>query len=286
MRKGIMLCQPFETKRLEKWEPPYIIQPKLDGERCRAIFDHDGNVTMLSSEENIIASVPHIQQELELLDLRDTELDGELYTHGMLFDDIRSRVSRTVNYHEDAEAVKYHLFDVINLTDPNREQMRRAIDLISLGFTTMHLDSIKVVYTELADTLEEIMDYMESFTSDGYEGIIVRNASFPYERKRSLGIMKFKPRKSDIYRIVGWKEEVSIEGEPKDSLGALVCVSHSGENMFSVGSGFTQLQRKELWHRRDMLTGRHVLVKYQHITPGRGVPRFPIFSEIIWDLEE
>ena len=38
-RTGIMLCYPFEEKRLNKWNPPYIIQPKLDGERCRAVYD-------------------------------------------------------------------------------------------------------------------------------------------------------------------------------------------------------------------------------------------------------
>jgi len=33
-RAGVQLCYPFEEKRLAKWEPPYIVQPKLDGERC------------------------------------------------------------------------------------------------------------------------------------------------------------------------------------------------------------------------------------------------------------
>ena len=35
--KGIMKASPFEEKRLTKWNPPYIIQPKYDGFRCRAI---------------------------------------------------------------------------------------------------------------------------------------------------------------------------------------------------------------------------------------------------------
>ena len=65
MRTGIMLCYPFETKRLEKWGNKFLIQPKLDGDRCRAIFSEYGAVTLYSSEGNIINSVPHIQAQLE-----------------------------------------------------------------------------------------------------------------------------------------------------------------------------------------------------------------------------
>ena len=31
---GIMKAVPFEEKRLAKWKPPYIVQPKFDGNRC------------------------------------------------------------------------------------------------------------------------------------------------------------------------------------------------------------------------------------------------------------
>ena len=64
-RKGIMLCYPFEEKRLNKWAPPYLVQPKLDGERMRAILDTEGKCTLLSSEENeIISSPKHAEASL------------------------------------------------------------------------------------------------------------------------------------------------------------------------------------------------------------------------------
>ena len=86
-RKGILLCYPFEEKRLAKWAPPYIVQPKYDGVRCRAIPIKDNNYLLLSSEENVYYSVPHINEELKSLNLNsDLELDGELYCHGMSFE--------------------------------------------------------------------------------------------------------------------------------------------------------------------------------------------------------
>ena len=48
-RKGIMLCAPLEEKRLLRWTPPYLVQPKLNGERCRAIHTPEGYI-LVSSE--------------------------------------------------------------------------------------------------------------------------------------------------------------------------------------------------------------------------------------------
>jgi DNA ligase-1 len=118
------------------------------------------------------------------------------------------------------------------------------------------------------------------YLSQDYEGIIVRRPHALYKRTRSTDIMKFKPRKSDIYRIVGVKEEVTLFGVLKGTLGALVCASEDNETWFSVGSGFTAEQRKVLWDRQEELPGKYVVVKYQALTPKK-VPRFPIFAEIL-----
>lgn len=41
-RTGIMLASPLDEGKLAKWPRPYIVQPKLDGERCRAVFGPEG----------------------------------------------------------------------------------------------------------------------------------------------------------------------------------------------------------------------------------------------------
>ena len=111
--KGIMKCVPFEEKRLAKWEPPYICQPKYDGVRCRAVPVPSGYM-LLSSEENVIFSVPHINKVLDKLKGTRLELDGELYLHGMSFEEIVSITSRTVNLHPNYKRMNFHIFDVIN----------------------------------------------------------------------------------------------------------------------------------------------------------------------------
>jgi DNA ligase-1 len=273
--KGIMKCVPFEESRLAKWPPPYIVQPKYDGVRCRAIpleTGPKGDETLLvSSEENIIYSVPHINRTITGLKLR-AELDGELYCHGMSFDQILSITSRTVNLHPDRALIKFHIFDVVN----EQPQMRRQLLVEALRGLHPWLEIAPFWLCESLDSVTRTYDHLITL---GYEGIIVRHNMAPYERKRSTMIMKFKPHQSDIYKIVGTIEEVDKEGNTKNSLGALTCESGDG-NLFNVGTGFTDEQRSKLWDIKNTLPGMSVEIKYQHLTSGKKVPRFPVFVEV------
>jgi DNA ligase-1 len=271
--KNIMKCYPFEEKRLAKWTPPFILQPKYDGDRCRAIKLSNGNFVLLSSEENIISSCPHINTSLDDNSTNlPSELDGELYCHTMPHESIHGIVSRTVNLHPDFQLIHFHIFDIVN----EEIQARRLVTLNKLDFNSPFIE--KSPYW-ICNNLDEITRTYDELIKLGYEGIIVRNIENYYERKRSTLVMKFKPKQQDEYEIINTTEEVSIEGTPKDTLGAIVCRSGDG-NIFNVGTGFTDERRKELWEARDLLPGQKAIVKYQHITTGNKVPRFPVFIEI------
>jgi DNA ligase-1 len=275
-----MLCYPFEEKRLAKWDPPYIVQPKLDGERCRAVPTgagtvYPGDYLPISSEENIFYSIPHIVKALFNLPFRG-ELDGELYCHGMSFENIHSIVSRTVNLHPDYREIKYYIFDIV---DESKSQTERLVDLFDIReYFSKYLICVPI---HICHTFEEVMRAYDSIIAEGYEGIIVRHAAAPYVRKRSIGMMKFKPKKEDYYEIVDWKEEVSKEGMPKGRLGALVCRGSDG-TIFSVGSGLTDEARESLWKNNfNDIQGKFCRVSYQHLTSGKKVPRFPVFVDIV-----
>jgi ATP-dependent DNA ligase len=273
-RSGIMLCYPFEESRLKKWGNTFLIQPKLDGDRCRAIFDEFGKVKLLSSEENEINSVPHIVDQLEQTGYRSIELDGELYTHGANHQLIHGTVARTVNLHPEFENIDYHIFDIVT----GDAQINRSI---WIDTKLIESDNVKKVETWAGEDINDVMKALEYFTENGYEGVILRNINLPYVRKRSTGIMKFKPRKSDYYTIVGYEEEVSIKGEPKNALGALILKSDT-EQIFKVGSGsfLTRENREMLWQKKESMINQVAHVKYQHLTERR-VPRFPVLVDII-----
>lgn len=273
--KNIMKCYPFEEKRLAKWQPPYIVQPKYDGIRCRAIpslTQIDNNYLLVTSEENILYSVPHINSALSTFRFQ-AEFDGELYIHKENFETIVSITKRTVNLHPQYTRVEFHIFDIVN----ELPQMRRTILLENLR--NIH-PSIKVAPFWLCESLDEITSVYDKIIEQGYEGIIVRHCDAPYERKRSTFVMKFKPKKEDEYKILGCVEEISQDGTPKGRLGSLVCDSGDGLS-FNVGTGFSADQRASLWEIRGMLPGMVCKIKYQHLTTGRKVPRFPVFVELL-----
>uniref|UniRef100_A0A6H1ZCM5 Putative DNA ligase domain protein n=1 Tax=viral metagenome TaxID=1070528 RepID=A0A6H1ZCM5_9ZZZZ len=275
--KGVMKCYPFEEKRLAKWAPPFIVQPKYDGVRCRAIPLDNGDFLLLSSEENPIFSVPHINRVMKEI-LPPWEFDGELYCHGMEFEEILSITSRTVNLHHNHEAIGFYCFDIVN----DQSQHSRLALLISLQNEFRRSSYLITSPFYICNTLDEIMRAYDKILESGYEGIIVRHCQAPYEVKRSIWVMKFKPKKEDTYEIVGSIEEMSITGQPKNSLGALICNSGDG-NTFNVGTGFSANQRTGYWRVREELIGRKVRVAYQHLTLGKKVPRFPVFMEVIED---
>ena len=274
--KNIMKAYPFEEKRLLKWTPPFIVQPKYDGIRCRAVPLENGQFILLSSEENVIYSVPHINESLKKLNIK-AEFDGELYHHGMSFELITSITSRTVNIHPDYEAIQFHIFDVV---DPAANQTDRIMLLQHWKKEILKSKNLELSPYWIADNLSEIMRVYDKLIEFGYEGIIVRHCQAPYIRKRSTFVMKFKPKKEDTYVISGYVEEHTNEGIAKGQLGALVCDSGNSQT-FRVGSGFTEEQRINLWKDRENLVGKEVRIGYQHMTSGRGVPRFPVFVEVV-----
>ena len=273
--KNIMKCYPFEEKRLAKWRPPYIVQPKYDGWRCRAYPSslNPGDYMLLSSEENVIFSVPHILAELKRLRL-NAELDGELYCHGMSLEEINSIVSRTVNLHPNFKSMQFHIFDIVNR---QLSQMQRVILIENLRNLSPW---IKVAPFWVCDTLDEVTNAYDSIIKEGYEGIIVRNCEGLYETKRSTWVMKFKPKKKDQYTIVGYQEEVTKNGIPKGRLGSLELSSQEGER-FSVSAGLDSLEREHLWSIRETLIGLEAIVSYQHLTD-RKVPKGSFDIEVLY----
>lgn len=282
-RVNVMLAYPYEEKRLAKWPRPFLVQPKLDGDRCLAYWD-GANVTLKSSQDNEIVSVPHINEALRrILDagrVQTRVFDGELYTLGMSHNVI-SGICRTQHTdHPRASELQYHIYDMqSSLSNANRAVMLENIfKEISPRFNIG--GPIWLVKADAVNTEQQAFDLLRDYMGDGYEGIIFRNPAGIYSKHRSHDLLKFKPTKSDTYTIVGTEEERTIHGEPKGTLGSFL-LKTPGEETFSCGSGLTAAQRREFWQHRDALPGAKVHLKYQELSADRKVPRFPIFLDVI-----
>ena len=284
-RTGIQLAYPFEERRLLnqgrfslKWSPPYILQPKLNGERCRLIHEGD-RCLLLSSTEEIISSVPHIN-EAGLL-LPQGEFDGELYVHGWTWAEIHSVVSTTSTMHPNYRAMQLHLFDIIT----EGSQINRLISLNQRFRSNGLPPCLQLVHPSMANTLEEVYQIYEKFIGLGYEGFIIRHVDATYLRRRSPAMMKFKPKATDEYLITGVYEAISQDGKGKGMIGGFNCIDDMG-TFFSVGAGkLSHLDRRVYWERwldyPEWFKGKTLEVEYQTMSDKNKVPLFSRAVRII-----
>ena len=273
---GIMKCVPFEEKRLAKWNPPYIVQPKYDGDRCRN--EPAQNTSMLlTSEENVFFSVPHINEQLDKSGMYVHPWDGELYNHELFLEGghelIHSICSRTVNIHPRHKEMEFWIFDV---KVKNCSQVERMNFIFS---PTGLPKNIKIAPYWICETLDDIKKIYDKLIEQKYEGIIVRHLYNIYEDKRSTYMMKFKPKKEDTYEIVGWKEEHTIEGMPKGRIGSIIFSSQKGDK-FAVSAGLNDNDREILWDIKDQLAGKMGVVHYQHLT-NKQIPKGTFDIEVL-----
>jgi ATP-dependent DNA ligase len=267
-RTGCMLAYPFEEKRLLKWQLPYIVQRKYNGERCICEVSHN-SVNLISSTGLPILTAPHIISAFR--NWPPGIYDGEIYRHGAFQQLGLRKGSVTPEHYEN----KFILFDTKN---NNLCQITRLVEL------SQHYDLTTASPIELApywavNALDEVQEILAESMALGFEGIVLREAYAFYQEKRTTTMMKIKPRSKDTYCIVACLEEYDIQNNPKGTLGSFQVIDTDGKT-FCVGSGFTAAQRKSYWQHRNELIGKSIDVKYQALTD-RGVPWFPVFVDII-----
>lgn len=262
--KHIMKACPFEESRLLRWKPPHIVSLKYDGDRSWN-DGHPSGSTLLTSEGNIRSSVPHINLEIDELRFANLPLDGEMYSHELYLEGghelIHSIASRTVNLHPRHKEMQFHVFD-LKIPDMSFAERLHLLTEASKAFKKY------LIFAPIwiCHTLDEVKHAYDKAIEWKYEGIVIREHNAFYDSdKHSTHMMKFKPKKKDEYEIVGWKEEVSIDGDPKGRIGSLILSSKLGEH-FSVGAGLDANQKDYLWSIRDRLVGNKAIIHFQHLT--------------------
>ncbi len=301
-RQGIMLAYPMTQARFDKLPKPVLVQPKLNGNRCRALFDTKGKVSLLSSSATPIVSMPHIVKQLESMPIKNLELDGELYHHGWSHQRINGIVRRTITMGEEHQYIGYNIFDSVDEETPQAIRLK-VLSQISGLIGAFKVPHISVLESYFAMTINDVMFWLAKFIDKGYEGIIIRNPAGPYVRKRTANLLKLKPSKFDTFKIIGYKKELTrvcincretpsrcrclviletpdLVEIPLDTLGAIECVTLEGKK-FYVGSGkaLTDVTRSDFWQARHTLVGKRALVKYQNLSDGR-IPIHGVLEEI------
>lgn len=288
-----------------KLDFPYICEPKLDGLRCY-IKMVNGEICMFSRGHKEFVSCPHIKENEFVKKFFETYpdaiLDGELYNHALKndFNKIVSLVKKTKPKPEDleesAKLVQYHCFDsyypddadlpyihrkgrllhvwINDTTLPWEDKQPLSYDnFIVVGTIPMKWQGGVLVGVSHIHTENDVEKEIELFTSQGYEGIMLKK-DVPYFFGRSFDMLKYKKFKDAEYKIVDFEEG---KGNLKGIAAAVICETDNGEQ-FKAGVTGTQDYARNLYENRNEYVGKLATIKYQELTPMKdgkgGVPRF------------
>lgn len=274
-----------------------FVSEKLDGVRC-IFIDGVAYSRRLIPFPNIF--LQKAAQDYPLLDRMDCEIIvGNKYDKDVLQKSVGFSMGFCTSKEVDYNFTIY-VFDIVN-GDKFSQRVERLKELFSnkqhgLPLFAEYVEHLIVSPAELAETSTEC--YAEDIVNNGGEGVMINDgdALYHYGRnttKYSPPLQKLKKFKDLDATVIGFEQLFSNRNQPRsDNLGyTLRSTMKSGMepmNMlgsirveaygseFSVGSGWTNEERKKLWNDRENLVGRVAKVKY--FTLGKnGTPRFPTF---------
>jgi ATP-dependent DNA ligase len=271
-----MLSKTFKDlkKPKEKWghgiKYPCDVQPKLDGVRCMAYWVEDEIYLGTRAGKEWVAP-RHIKEELERYMPREMVLDGELYIHNTLFEDLSSWTKKI--YPETAD-LEYHVFDMaLDEKGANLpwRQRRENVKAFFKKFASQ-IKMLRMVETiEGVKSRDAVLALEDHFVEQGYEGCMARNLDDKYEfgAHHETCIQKVKSSVDSEYKVVSF-----MNGVGKFAKSVIWwCVTQDGKQ-FKVTPKTTQKKREQLLREAKQHVGEWLKVRYQNLTED-GIPRFP-----------
>ncbi len=240
-------------KELHKIEYPCFVQPKLDGMRANA------NVQGMSSRQGkAIETCDHILRQLEHI---NEVLDGELYAHGLSF---QENISLIKKYREgETEQIHYHVYDLM-MNAPFKERYDLLAELVE------GIDCIELVETIMIFNEDELKHWHSVFLEQGYEGTIIRWGDAPYKMNaRSSNLLKYK----DFIDITATITDIE-PSEKRPEQGKAVCVLEDG-GVFTANFSMPFAKREEILTNKEEYIGQTAEIRFFEYTDS-GLPRFPV----------
>ena len=264
-----MLAKIYDGKYKEEMK---YIQPKLDGIRCNISLDN-GYVVSKSRKNKEFYTTSHIEKELSKIFEKypDLHLDGELYNHDLHddFNKIVSLVKKQKISQDDKSnienTVHYYVYDAWFDSLPD-SVFHERFEMVKESL--LHLKNVVIVPTYKISSGKDIDYYFDMFTSNGYEGAIIR-LDKPYEHKRSGNLLKYKKFQDDEFEVIG------INVGKTNTIAESLTIRLKNGNLCNATLAFPDEKCKEILDNKEKYIGKLATVCYFGIT-NDGMLRFPV----------
>jgi DNA ligase-1 len=262
---GVMLGSLYKDNK--KVKGPYIVTEKLDGHRC--IIVKDKVTTFYSRSGKVIEGLVDIEKEVAYLPTGYV-YDGECLAEGTFKGSLEQRMATNSIMLKSGEkrGVTFNIFDMVPACEfvtgkctEKAEYRKKRLAILFGQHTTenaaqarprlissRYINAVPVL--GIAHTEEEVMEFAQKMWAMRKEGVMLNVLDSVYELKRSKNLLKVKDLMSVDLPIIGFQEGT---GKYKGMLGAFV-VNYKNFKL-CVGSGLTDMQRRDYWEMQDKLLG-------------------------------
>jgi DNA ligase-1 len=251
-----MLAHKFKDSRHHAVWPSFV-QPKLNG--VRMLMDGKSAWTR-GGKDHIPEVVKHL-----MFDTGGHVLDGELMMpNNLLLQDSMTAIKK---FRPDrSPQLLYHVYDVVEPGMPYAQRLELVKKLLKNA-----PPNVRMVQTDVCKTADDVMGFHKLFTSQGYEGAMLRNPNTGYEDgKRSYSLLKVKTFLDSEFRIVD-----VVEGGGADAGHAIFVCSTSAGKRFNCRPEGSKVNRAEQFKNRKSLIGKFLTIRFFELSAD-DIPLFPV----------
>jgi DNA ligase-1 len=278
------------------WNDGWYASRKLDGVRCLAVVNYEGECTLYSRMGKELTTLNKVKEAIEATGVINYVFDGEIcLVDEKGNEDFQGIMKQLRRKDHQIENPAYMIFDMLH--KPNFDK-GKSTDILSDRLCKLRgwlqgrfINNNILRYTEqfqITDN-DHFNYWSEMSNQEGWEGVMLRK-DVTYEGKRTKNLLKVKKFHDAEYTVVDFDiddHEVVRDGKSVTlQLLAQVYIEHKGHRV-KVGSGFTQEQR--LQYMDGSIVGKIITVQYFEETKNDkgGISlRFPTMKHVHGDKRE
>jgi DNA ligase-1 len=286
---SVALADKYVPKIVD-WKDGWYVSRKIDGARCIAIVDNNGNATFYSRTGKNFDTLGVVSDGIKALGLNNVVLDGEL----CLVDedgneDFQGVMKELRKKDHTIPNPSYKIFDMITHDEfySQKGEHNRPFGIRLKNLTEVMKKNKCPCLTLLEQSLvkdeSQFQDMIKESSQNGWEGLMLRSDA-PYKGKRSKDLLKYKAFSDDEYEVLdtemGPFRYVKDGAECEETMLSCVTIKHKGYDV-RVGSGFSIEQRQDFYKNPKKILGKVITVQYFEETENEkgGISlRFPTFK--------
>jgi DNA ligase-1 len=272
------------------WKDGWYVSRKIDGARCIAIVDDNGNTTFYSRTGKEFDTLGVVADGIKSLGVTNVVFDGEL----CLVDDdgnedFQGVMKQLKKKDHTIPNPSFKIFDMITHDEfytkkgeSNKVYEHRYNNLRNV-MKNNTCSCLSVLGQELIKDDDHFQEWIKKSKDYGYEGLMLR-ADEPYKGKRSKDLLKVKKFFDDEYEVIdtemGPFRYVKNGAECEETMLSCVTIKNK-DHLVRVGSGFTIEQRQEFYQHPKKILGKIITVQFFEETKNQdgGISlRFPTFK--------